>query len=228
MESAQKLRAQYESEMDENPEGVKEELENHRVMHKDGRGILAKLRFDWRPDDRATLEQIRGAVDRIYGEMFSDVFDVIDSLYAGMRVPVLDSAGQPRIEEGRMVFETDETGHFVERWDRLTSDEIEDAIFRLSEIRLTLHPRVNTLLMEALFAKYRANDEWDDAYNSILEDTIPGRTAKANKLSRHDRYHALFLNWLYTSAEAFFREVVAFQRVLEGMRQRDVGSYRRK
>ena len=227
LEHARKLRKQYEAELAEMPEGEREALEGHRVMMKEGKGLLAKLRFEWRPEDQATLEQIRRSMTVLYEEMFSDVFEVIDSLYAGMRVPVTDSAGQPVVESGRVQFQTDERGNYVERWDRLTDDEIEDAIFRLGELRLTLAPRVNALLMEALFAKYRAQDEWDDTYTSILEDTVPGRTAKANKKSRNDRYHALYLNWIYTSAESFFREVVAFQRTLDNMRYRGVGSTRR-
>lgn len=227
LEEAQKLRAQYEKELAERPEEPEEELSPHKVMHRDGKGLLSKLRFEWRPEDRATLEQIRGAVDREFEVMFSDVFAIIDKLYEGMRVPLTDRVGQPVYENGRMQFEVDERGHYVERWDRLTADEIDEAIFRLGELRLTLHPRVNSLLMDALFAKYRANDEWDDAYTAILEDTVPGRTAKANKQSRQDRYHALFLNWVYTSADSLFREVVAFQRTLDNMRYRDVGSPRR-
>lgn len=227
MEAARKLQDQFQRELDEAPEGALEELEAHRVMKRDGKGLLSKLRFEWRPDDRATLEQIRGAVDRMFDEMFSEVFGIIDDLYAGMRIPLLDSAGQPLVERGRVQFEKDDSGHYIERWDRLTADEIEDAIFRLGVLRLHLHPRVNSLLMDALFAKYRANDEWDDAYTAILEDTVPGRTAKANKNSRQDRYHALFLNWVYTSADAFFREVTAFQRTLDNMRYRDVGSKRK-
>lgn len=227
LNEARRLRRQYEKELEENPEGVQEELDAHKVMHRDGKGLLSKLRFEWRPDDYATLEQIRGAVDRQFETMFTEVFDVVDRLYAGMRVPVTDKVGQPVYEQGRMQFEVDERGHYVERWDRLTSDEIDDAIFRLGELRLHLHPRVNSLLMDALFAKYRANDEWDDAYTEILEDTVPGRTAKANKKSRQDRYHALFLNWVYTNADALLREVVAFQRTLDNMRYRDVGSPRR-
>lgn len=224
---AQRLRQQYEAEMADQPEPSAEELEGHKVMSRDGKGLLSKLRFDWRPEDRATLEQIRGSVDRMFDELFADVFDIVDRIYAGMRVPLLDSHNQPVIEGGRMQFEKDDSGHFVERWDRLTADEIEDAIFRISELRLHLHPRVNSLLMEALFAKYRANDEWDDAYTAILEDTVPGRTAKANKKTRPDRYHALYLNWIYTSADSLYREVVAFQRTLDNMRYRDVGSTRR-
>lgn len=227
MEYARELQSQYEKEMEEAPQGAEEEGDEHRVMHREGKGLLSKLRFEWRPEDLALRQQIQGAVDREFETMFSGVFDVIDNLYAGMRIPLTDRAGQPVIEEGRAQFEKDENGHFVERWDRLSADEIEDAIFRLAELRLSLAPRVNSLLMDALFAKYRANDEWDDAYTAILEDTVPGRTAKANKKSRMDRYHALFLNWLYTSANAFFREVVAFQRTLENMRYRDVGSARR-
>ena len=227
LEEARRLREQYEAELAEAPVDEDEEVVNRKVMHRDGKGILSKLRFEWRPDDRATLEQIRGAVDRQFEAMFTEVFDIVDGLYAGMRVPILDSVGQPVFEEGRMQFELDESGHVIERWDRLTADEIEDAIFRLGELRLHLSPRVNSLLMDALFAKYRANDEWDDAYTAILEDTVPGRTAKANKQSRQDRYHALFLNWIYTSASALLREVVAFQRTLDNMRYRDVGSARR-
>lgn len=227
IETARRLQAEHEKVLEEHPVGTSDDLEGHKVMVKDGRGLLSKLRFEWRPEDRATLEQIRGSVERVFDEMYGDVFDVIDKLYVGMRVPVTDSAGQPVYDGARMRFETDERGNFVERWDRLTADEIEDAIFRLGELRLTLHPRVNSLLMDALFAKYRANDEWDDVYTSILEDTVQGRTAKANKKSRPDRYHALYLNWVYTTSESLLREVIAFQRTLENMRYRDVGSYRK-
>lgn len=227
MEEARKLRDEYEAELAEQPEGQSDDLDGHKVMVKDGRGLLAKLRFEWRPEDKATLEQIRGSSARLFEEMFSDVFEIIDRLYAGMRVPITDSAGSPLSEGGRIQFQKDERGNYVERWDRLTDDEIEDAIFRLGELRLTLSPRINELLMEALFAKYRANDEWDDAYTAILEDTVAGRTAKANKKSRNDRYHAFYINWVYTNANAFYREVVAFQRTLDNMRYRGVGSARR-
>ena len=227
IETARRLREEYEKEVEERGVGNSDDLDGHKVMVKDGKGLLARLRFEWRPEDMATLEQIRGSVQAVFDNLFGDVFDVIDQLYIGMRVPLTDAHGQPRYDGARMMFETDDQGNYVERWDRLTADEIEDAIFRLGELRLHLHPRVNAMLMDALFAKYRANDEWDDAYTAILDDTVQGRTATANKKSRPDRYHAFYLNYLYTSAESFYREVVAFQRTLENMRYRDVGSNRR-
>ena len=203
--------------------------EAQTVMRREGRGnVFGRISFEWRDSDKAVLEQIRAAAWVVTEELYDDVFTIVDNIYFEMREPEVDPrTGVVKMEDGRVVWKKDQNGKYIENFDQLTGQDIETALLDLSRVKFSLMPRVNGLLMEALFAKHIADDVRDDAYLSIVDDTIPGRTAKSNQRSRPDRYHALFRYWLYSNADVLSKEVENLRRTLDRVRERQVRSQSR-
>lgn len=183
------------------------------------KNLFHRLEFRWRKDDEKILESIRAAVDRAFLELYGDAIEAIDVLYAEMRVPEHDEDGLVVHDgAGRVVWKKDSRGREVEDWSQLTGQDIEKALLDISYIKLTLAPQLNDLLLEAVFAKHVAEDAHADAYEELLDDTIPARNAHASRKSRVDKYHAFFRYYLYSHAEVFMKELNNFCRVLERIR----------
>ena len=54
---------------------------------QDANNIFTKVRFSWRPEDRAALEQIRMSADGVFEEAFSVAIALIDDFYTSLRIP---------------------------------------------------------------------------------------------------------------------------------------------
>jgi len=195
-------------------------VDEEPVMVAESRSPFAKINFRWRADDQSLLDQIRASVDSMMAHLYSDAKAVIDGFYAELRVPEYDpETGVVTTDrQGRIVWQRDHRGKEVERWDQMTGQDIERCLLDLSRIRAEVAPRVNELLLEAVFAKHIADDSFQDAYAELVEETIPGRNAYASRKTRQDKYHAYFCYYLWSSAKSFLDEVNNFCRVLERVR----------
>ena len=183
------------------------------------KSLFHRIEFRWRKDDEKILASIRAAVDRSFMELYGEAIEAIDMLYGEMRVPVVDDDGVVELDSaGRVVWQKDSRGREIEDWSQLTGQDIETALLRIAYIKLTLAPQLNDLLLEAVFAKHVAEDAFADAYEELLDDTIPARNAHASRKSRVDKYHAFFRYYLYSHAEVFMKELNNFSRVLERIR----------
>lgn len=193
------------------------------MTHEKRRGPFSKITFRWRDSDQMILEQIRAGANRAFEEMFLDAVEVVDRLYEEVRVPKVNSRGVTVLDDGgRIVWETDQHGNYVENWDNLTGQDVERALLDIARLRLYLGKQVNELLMEALFAKRIYTDRRDDEYTSMIDGTIDDKTAKANRKSRQDNYRAFFSYWVWSQGDVFLRELGNFQRVLERIRDRRI------
>lgn len=195
-------------------------IDEEPVMLAESKSIFAKITFRWRADEESQLDRIRGAVDTIMGNMFDDAKAVIDAFYAELRVPEQDpeTGMVVRDRQGRIVWLKDERGKEIERWDQMTGQDIEQCLLNLSRVKLEIAPKVNELLLEAVFAKHIHDDQFQDAYSELVEETIPGRNAYASRKTRQDKYHAFFCFYLWSSAKTFLAEIDNFCRVLERVR----------
>lgn len=183
------------------------------------KSLFHRIEFRWRKDDEKILAAIRAAVDRSFMELYGEAIEAIDMLYGEMRVPVVDDEGVVELDSaGRVVWQKDSRGREIEDWSQLTGQDIEKALLDIAYIKLTLAPQLNDLLLEAVFAKHVAEDAFADAYEELLDDTIPARNAHASRKSRVDKYHAFFRYYLYSHAEVFMKELNNFSRVLERIR----------
>ena len=198
------------------------------IVGDERNGLFTKISFNWRPEDRAILDRIKGAANSLVEETFGDAIAAIDRFYEQLRVPeTVNHSGSDivcRDAEGRMVWKRNEQGRIIERWDQLTGQDIEMTIADLLRLKLFIAPEVNRLLNEAIYAKHVAADAYDDAWGTVVQGTQGDRTAKANRASKVDRYHAHFRYVLYSTAHALLREIAIFISRLSDIREWQVRS----
>lgn len=195
-------------------------VDEEPVMLASVKSIFDKISFRWRADEASQLDRIRSSVDSMMAHMYSDAKTAIDCFYAELRVPETDpeTGMVVRDQQGRTVWRLDERGQPIEKWSQMTGQDIERCLLDLARIKLEVAPRVNELLMEAVFSKHIHDDRYSEAYSELLDETIPGRQAYASRKTRQDKYHAFFCYYLWSSAKVFQAEIDNFSRVLERVR----------
>ncbi len=180
--------------------------------------IFTKVRFSWRPEDRAVLEQIRMSADGVFEEAFQHAIALIDEFYMSLRIPEQRNGVVVHGADGRPVWKKNERGQPIEDWKQITGQDVEQTLANLARLKMEVAPQVNQLMLEALYARTVASDIYDDEWVAIMDDTIPGRTARSNRASRTDRYHAFFRFYLYSVSDTFLKEISSFQKLLENIR----------
>jgi len=198
--------------------------DDREVVTGGTRSLMEKIRFRWRDSDQAILTQIRASAEAAFVDLFDDMLFIIDEVYAAARVAKLRNGVAVKDPKGRVVWETDERGRPIEDWKQLTGQDLETALFRIQQLRFTVAPQMNELLMEAMFAKHIHDDVSSDAYSSVIDGTIGDRNAKANKVARQDKYAAFYRYWLYSQGEALMKELDRFEWLLKNVRSWQVRS----
>jgi len=207
---------------------VNEDTPNPDAMLDARHGLFTKISFSWRPEDRAILDRIQSSANSMVEEVFGEAIAAIDRFYEQLRVPETVNRGGHdvvcRDADNRVIWRRNADGRIVERWDQLTGQDIEMLIADLLRLKLLIAPQVNQLLNEAIYAKHVAADAHDDAWGSIVQGTQGDRTAKANRASRQDRYHAHFRYVLYSTANTLLREIAIFISRLSDIREWQIRS----
>lgn len=174
--------------------------------------LFTKIRFSWRPEDKAILDRVRIAANTKFKEMNEALVSTIDAFFVTLWVP------EAHLPDGRTVWKLDGSGNHVEDWSQLNGQDIEQTLMNLQRIKLSVAPMVNDLFLDALYAKHVASDVYDDTYTSLLDGTQNDRTARSNRESREDRYHAYFHYRIWSVANVFLNEVNQFMNRLERIR----------
>lgn len=193
--------------------------EGEAMRREQSKGIFAKIDFHWRTSDRMILDQIRAAADNMFAEQFDSALQVLDEFYASLRAPQVNAHGVVVTgADRRPLWQTNDEGNPVEDWNRLTGQDIEEALFKLQQIRLLVAPQVDELRSEAIYAKHLYDDQYQDGYRGLIEGTQGDRNAYASKVSRTDKYHSFFRYYVYSRSWTFWQELNAFIRLLERVR----------
>lgn len=192
-------------------------VDEEPVMLASTKSIFDKIQFRWRSDEKSQLDRIRASADTVMAHMFEDAKYAVDNFYYELRVAETDpNTGMAlKDREGRIVWQTDERGRPVEKWSQMTGQDIERCLLDLGRVKLDVASRVHELLMEAVFAKHIHDDQYQDAYAELVEETIPGRQAYAARKTRQDKYHAYFRYYLWSTADVLLKEINNFCRILE-------------
>lgn len=215
-QTAQRLQDQYLADIKNTPQ----EIDEQSQMRMEARNkLFSKIEFRWRPSDAAILDQIRAAADQAFSELYSEAVRILDEFYSSLRIPEVNEYGVVKHGPGgRVLWQKDARGQEVEDWSSLTGDDLEKCLFDLTRLKLVLAPQLNELLLEAVFARHLADDAHNDGYADVMEGTVGDRNAAASRAARQQKYHAFFLYWLWSQADAFMKEIVNFCRVLERIR----------
>lgn len=180
--------------------------------------IFEKIRFSWKPEDRAILERIRMAGESAFEDAFTDMITLLDDFYLQLRIPEQRNGQVLRTADDRPVWKTDELGRPLEDWNQLTGQDVEYTLANLVRLRCEVAPRVNQLMLEALYARHCAQDVFDDTWGTMMDGTQGDRNARSNRESRVDRYHAYFRFYLYSVAKTFLDEISNFEKLLNNVR----------
>lgn len=208
---AEELRLEHEGSI-EDPEKFLDEQDNLEFTAR--RSIFSKIQYKWHNSDRLILEQIEAGAKGLFESEFARTIELIDNFYMEMRRPT-GRLGP----DGRPLWETDpNSGKPIEDWSQITGQDIDKTLLELQEVKFVVSQKVNTLLLQAVYAKYVYNDKHDDAWNKIMTGTQLDRDATANQKSRQDKYHAFFRYYLFRTSDTFLKEINNFMRLLEKMR----------
>ena len=220
--------AEYQRKQGEGLEEVHQPSENERVLKRDNnRTLFSKIKFGWKAEDKNTLEQIRAAVNSMINDTFSEAYAIIDGVYESVRVPELNSSGVVRTDqEGRIIWEKDESGKLLEDWSKLDGLDIEKALFDLERVKIPISLRASELYSEALYAKHLFDDKWWDTYSEQVDGTQNDRSSRANRQSAEEKYHSFFRYLLWERVNVFLKEVQSLMRLLEKVRDWRIRSER--
>jgi hypothetical protein len=200
---------------------VNDEVIENDPLDGETKSILSRIKFAFRSHDKEIHQRIEGASDAQFIQLFADPVAVVDNFYARMRVPETTQAGTAVIgPDGRQVFKRDEQGRYIESIDQLTGQDIDTAILELQRLLLEISPQIEQLMLDAVMAHNIARDVYDDAWFGVVEGTQGDRTARSNRESRQDRWHAFFRLYLYRRAKSFYSELEAFAARLDKIAQR--------
>lgn len=220
--------AMSDSLVSENTALAEENTLDGDLLASERSGLFTKISFNWRPEDRAILDRIAVASGSLVEDTFGDAIAAIDRFYEQLRVPETIHHGGHEVvcrdSDGRVIWKRNAEGKIIERWDQLTGQDIEMTIADLLRLKLLIAPQVNQLLNEAIYAKHVAADAYDDAWGTVVQGTQGDRTAKANRASRQDRYHAHFRYVLYSTANALLKEIAIFIARLSDIREWQIRS----
>ena len=196
-------------------------VDEEPAIMQTGRSLFDKISFRWRADEQDHLDRIRASVDTVMAHMYGEAKQIIDDFYGELRVPETDpeTGLVVRDRAGRIIWRTDDRGKEIEDWSQMTGQDIERALLDLSRVRIGIAAKVNELLMEAVFAKHLYDDQYQDAYAELIDDTIPGRNAYASRKTREDKYRAFFCYYLCSSANTFQAEINNYCWILQKVRQ---------
>lgn len=212
----------------ENTALADEDTLDRDLVAEERSGLFTKISFNWRPEDRAILDRIQGSADGMVEEVFGEAIGAIDRLYEQLRVPETVTHGGHEVvcrdSSGRVMWKRNPAGKTIEKWDQLTGQDIEMTISDLLRLKLLIAPEVNRMLNEAIYAKHVAADAYDEAWGTVVQGTQGDRTAKANRSSRTDRYHAHFRYVLYSTANCLLREIAIFISRLSDIREWQIKS----
>lgn len=200
-------------DFDPESEEVKEVITVYQQLYQ-------KIRYDWRSEDKNALSQLRAAADKVLGYTFRDVVRILDNFYETFRVPELNSAGLPILDDKkRWVWKKNELGQYIEDFSQVNGQDIEKALFDLQRTKVEISQATSQLYLEAVFAHYVMKDEYHDKYESLLEGTVGDRTARANRETKESKYFSFFRYYLWQRASTFEKEITELMRLLERIRQ---------
>lgn len=188
--------------------------------------IMDRIRFGWRPEDKLVMEQIKSGAEAAYDDLYRETFGVIDDFYEVVRVPRMHNGHVIKDHNGRTVWEVDQYGNIVQDYSKLTGQDIDTALFKLQEIKFYIAPKLNELLLGAIYAKHLYDDAHADAYSSVVEGTVGDREARASRDARQDKYAAFFRFWIYSQGDTFMKELNSLQRLLDRTRDAHIRSGR--
>jgi hypothetical protein len=181
----------------ENEQQVTAELPEERARSFRFPGF-SRMRTDWYGDDGMIMVRVKGMVDDLIDDTFSDLIAIRFELYDLVRNTIgYDQHGLP-------IWEQSATGNYVEDWTKLGNGEQKRFLFQITTRMFDWERLRDELWAESMFAK----TQWEEAFSTGWQDCEIGkrtegdRTAAGRLKSQEERYFAIFRTYLSRRSES--------------------------
>lgn len=179
------------------------------------------LKFNWDDDERLTIETIKMAVDQMIQREYRDAFVAVQGILSLVREVERDpNTGELLYtESGAPVWKKDASGAVREDYNKLDATDLDSAILHMATYSFFAGQWAIDAYMEAVFAKYMADDKQADAFSAIMQGTIQDKTATANRKSRDERYRAFYKAYTHRKIKELLDRMDSLRRSLEFVRK---------
>lgn len=180
---------------------------------------FARMRVDWRSDDRTVIQRATSAVDARILRNFADAYEVMGQVYDLVRTPEYDEDGTAKTDRfGMVIWARTPAGGFDEDFTRLTVKQKEDLMFKITTRIFAWEQAAADAWGEAMFAKAQWEERFSIGYDAPMTGTIDDRTAKGRLEALEERYFAIFLTLYSRKADAIVRSLELLgQRLKDSM-----------
>lgn len=168
---------------------------------------FARMRITWSKAEGAMIARIKETVDGRILHQFRDAYAVMSDLYDAVREPDIDpETSEIRTDKhGYVIWKRLPTGAFMEDWSRLSYQQRETFLFRITTAIFDWEMRAADAWTEAMMAKAIWQEKFAIEFDHPASGTIDDRNSYANMNAADDRYFALFLSAYSRKADAIVR-----------------------
>lgn len=178
------------------------------------------IRYEPRQEEANIISRIEKEVEKMMGDLFGWADEALEEFYASVRVPVLDDKGIPVLEEGQFVWEKDDWGRPKEDWSKLNGQDVETAIMVLQRVINKATDEVSRFYAMTMLAEQIQDDAYYEGYRKPVEGTVRDREAAGRRASYDERYHYLYLYWVWKRLSSKLESLKQTKKDLEFARHR--------
>lgn len=189
---------------DVNEEISRDEVEISPDREKSfGSGLFARMRTDWRAEDRDMIHLVRQQAELDIHREFRDAYSVLMDVYLTYRKPKVDHNGEIVLNEHGLEpeWERDSFGRIIEDWIKITDRDREKFILNISMLLVDLKQRTANLWGESQLAKAKWEDSFVEGFLKA-KGTNDARTNDGKASAREDRYFAIYKSWVSRKADS--------------------------
>lgn len=178
---------------------------------------FARMRLEWRPEDRVQMTHIRTVVDGMLIDEFPDTYALMHELFDIVRERVVNErTGEFKVDMYDLpVWKMSNTGRPIEDYAKLTMRDRENFLFRITTQLFLWSQKQADLWAESLFAKAQFTEKHAIEYGRGVSGTIEDRTAAANRRTAEERYFAIFTAYLSRKADVLIRSMERIEQRLK-------------
>lgn len=177
---------------------------------------FARMRLDWRSDDRPIIQRAKAAVEGKIVMEFADAYEIMNEIYEAVRIPEVDmETGEiKRTQHGFMVWKKLPSGRYDEDFNRLSDQQKKHLMFLLTTRLFDWEQRAADLRMEAMLAKGQFEERFAIGFDAPVTGTVDDRRAHGNLEARDERYYAIYAAALSHRADAVVKAMTELERRL--------------
>jgi hypothetical protein len=184
----------------------------------------SRMRVEWRPEQRAELNQMHHAVQRQLTENFSDAFALLVEIWTLVREPVQVNGEVVRDRvTGMPEWRRTPSGGYIEDWGKLNVRERERFLYQLTTRLAIWEQRAAEAWYESMYAKVTWEMSFSDGFERLegaTKDTVEARTARGKLAAREDHFFAILSTYYSRKAEALVRSM---ERIAQRLKDIHVG-----